>query len=359
MSSASTVRLIDMYMEEASAPLFFSGFFQSPPRNFHNTEKVELDIIRDSEDVAIVITDLSTGGRLNETSLYDNKAFTPPIYKEQGNISAFKMNQRQPGQNPFDDPQFAANATNQAFMIFRKLERKIRRAIELQASQIFQTGQLTLKDSGGNSLYTLDFAMKSTHKVTTTAWATDGSTGNPLADIASLGDVVRRDGKKIPNRLIFGSGGFTRFLANANVQNSLKLLGLNLGLLTPQSRGEGATFQGYIWIGNYRYEMWTYDGFYKDPGSGAQTPFIASNKVVMLTEGARYDLTYGAIPMFVQPDQRVMQFLPGRMSNSDRGLDLTTNAWITPDGENLTVSAGTRPLTIPTAIDTFGCLTVF
>jgi hypothetical protein len=46
------------------------------------------------------------------------------------------------------------------------------------------------------------------------------------------------------------------------------------------------------------------------------------------------------------------------MSSGDRGLDLTTNAWFTPDGEHLMVSAGTRPLTIPTAIDTFARLDV-
>jgi hypothetical protein len=46
------------------------------------------------------------------------------------------------------------------------------------------------------------------------------------------------------------------------------------------------------------------------------------------------------------------------MSSSERGLDFTTNAWFTPDGRHLKVSAGTRPLTIPTAIDTFARLNV-
>ena len=55
----------------------------------------------------------------------------------------------------------------------------------------------------------------------------------------------------------------------------------------------------------------------------------------------------------------VVTFLPPRISSSDRGLDLTTNAWITPDNKHVKVSAGTRPLTIPTAIDTYARLTVF
>ncbi len=39
---------------------------------------------------------------------------------------------------------------------------------------------------------------------------------------------------------------------------------------------------------------------------------------------------------------------------ADYSIDMTTNAWFTPDNKHLKVSAGTRPLTIPTAIDTFG-----
>ena len=42
--------------------------------------------------------------------------------------------------------------------------------------------------------------------------------------------------------------------------------------------------------------------------------------------------------------------VPGQMA------DVQLNAWITPDDETMMVQAGTRPLLIPTAIDTFGCL---
>lgn len=360
MSDKSTVRMIEMYMEEAEAPMFLSGYFQSPPQNFHTTEKVEIDVIRDQEDVAVVIQDLTGEARQNENDKYVNKAFTPPIYKEEGTINAFEMIKRQAGQNPFQDPNFAANATSQAFRIFRRLERKIRRAIELMASQVFQTGILTLKDSAGVTLYTLDFLMKNTHKVTTAAWAVDGSTGTPLADVSSLARVVRQDGKKNPYRLIFGSTAFDRFLANADVKTRLfsNFNSPNFAQLAPQTRGQGATFQGWVNINNYKFEMWTYDGWYKDPNGGTLTKYVADNKVIMLSDG-RYDLTYGAIPLIVPPDQRALPFLPARMTDSGQGLDLTTNSWVTPDGEHLRVSVGTRPLTIPTAIDTYGVLTVF
>jgi hypothetical protein len=37
-------------------------------------------------------------------------------------------------------------------------------------------------------------------------------------------------------------------------------------------------------------------------------------------------------------------------------MDIQMNAWITADGETMMIQAGSRPLFIPTAIDTYGCL---
>jgi hypothetical protein len=364
MSGASTSRMIEMYVEEAEAPMFLSGFFQSPPQNFHTTEFVELDIVREDEDVAVVITDLTVGANENEASTYTNKQFKPPIFKEKGTITAYDLMTRMPGQNPFEDPNFGANATLQAFGIFRKLERKIKRAIEIEASQVFQTGALTCIDSGGVARYTLDFVPKAAHMVTAgvtagygAAWLMNG-TGTRLADIALLAKSLRQNGKRQPKKLLFGSNAFELFKAGADVKEALNKTGQNTGELAPVTRGMGATFQGFIWTGHYRFEMWTYDGFYKHQQTGVPTPYIDDNNIIMLSDGARLDLSFGAIPMMRRPEASALPFLPGRISDGERGVDLTTNAWFTEDGEHLKVSAGTRPLTIPTAIDTFGRLKV-
>ncbi|MEC7520164.1 MAG: major capsid protein [Myxococcota bacterium] len=354
MSDATTKRMISAYMDDADAPMFLSGFFQSPPRNFHTTEMVEIDIERDDPEVAIVVTDLKAGGRKNEIGQYTNKGFTPPIFKEEGVITAFNLMKRRPGQNPFQDPNFLANATEEAFRLFRKLEKKIRRAIELQASQVLQTGVLTLINEDGVAAYTLDFQPKSTHFPA--AAATWAGASDKLLDLENLADVIRRDGKSQPRRLVFGQTALRRFLADSAVQARLDSRNMTVGSIAPETRGQGATFQGWVWIGHYRFEMWTYDGFYKHPQTGVLTPYVGTDNVIMLSEGSRLDLTYGAIPMIRGPETRALPFLPPRMSDGGLGLDLTTNSWFSPDGETLNVSAGTRPLTIPTAIDTFGCL---
>jgi hypothetical protein len=188
-------------------------------------------------------------------------------------------------------------------------------------------------------------------------WAADGTTGDPLDDLTKLAATLRRDGKQEPKRAIFGESAFQRFLANPKVQKVLESRRMEMIAIAPVSRGQGATFQGWVWLGHYRIELWTYDGFYRHPQTGDLTSYIDTNNLIMMGDG-RLDLTFGAIPMIVPPDQRALPFLPPRISSVSGGLDLTTNAWITPDGKHVMVSAGTRPLTIPTAIDTFARLKV-
>lgn len=186
MSGTTTTRMIRAYNQMAQPMLFLSGLFQSPPENFHTSEEVEIDIVRSDEDISIVIQDLSTGYRMNSEDLYTNKGFKPPIHKEAIPINSFDLIKRMPGQNPFEAPDFRANVITRMFNGMTKIERKIRRSIEVQASQVLQTGVVTLTDMNGNALYTLDYKPKASHFPTAgTSWAT--ATGaQKLADINSL-----------------------------------------------------------------------------------------------------------------------------------------------------------------------------
>ena len=359
MSDASTRHMIDMYMEEATPLMFLSGFFRTPDRNFYTSEEIEIDVRRSSEKIAIAVQDIKAGARENEATYYTNKSFIPPVFKEAGTINAYDLMKRRPGQIDFTDPNFAAAVTEDVFSIARILEDKIRRSIELMCSQVLQSGTVACIDETGTALYTLDFQMKATHKKTvTTTWAPDGTTGTPMTDLADLAGVVRRDGKVNPNKLIFGSSALQRFLANPQVKTLLDKQVLNLGALAPATRGQGATFYGFVWIGSYRFEIWTYDAWYEHPQTGVLTPYIAPDNVIMLSDQTRLDLSYGAIPRLMPPDPQIAAFLPSRMSNGEAGLDLTLNAWITENREHLKVTAGTRPLPIPTAIDGFARLDV-
>ena len=354
MSLKATKTMLAAYFQDAMPTMFLAGMFRTPAQNFHDTEEVEIDIERSGEDVATVITDITTGANLNNFDGFTNKTFKPPVYNEQAGINAFELLGREPGQNPFESTAFNAKAIMRAMRHFRKLEAKVRRAVELQASQVLQTGTLTLKDAKGADAYVLDYKPKATHFPTaSTTW---GQTGDSkIADLKALAEVLRSDGLSNPDRLVFGELAFSEFLKDEEVLTLLNNRRIELGAIAPETRGNGGTFQGFIWLGSYRFEMWTYNGRYKDPQTGASTRYWNTGKVGMQDSMARLDLSYGSIP-YIQRPSRQLAGLPARITSTAAGFGMTTNNWVDESGSNLNVSAGTRPLCIPTAIDTFGCL---
>lgn len=355
MSDLTTKKMLAAYENEPDPTLYLSGMFQSPRSNFHNSEEVEIDIIRSEENVSIAIQDLSTGARLNSEDLYTNKGFKPPVHKEAGPINAHKLLQRMPGVDPFMSVDFMANAIERGMRLGRKLQRKILRAIELQSSQVMTTGVVTLTDENGATVYSIDYKPKTAHFPTvSTIWSNTAST--KLADIQSLADVIRSNGYS-PDLLVMGEGSYEYFIQDSAVLARLdnRRVAGN-GIVALERMGNGGIFRGTIEIGNYHYDIYTYDGRYTHPQTGVSTKFLPDNKVIIRDSMGRLDATFGGIPRIGAPDPRLPAPLFSRISLPGQMLDLQNNAWITNDGETLWTQVGTRPLMIPTAIDSFGCL---
>lgn len=360
MSGSTTLRMLRAYISMAQPTLFLSGMFQSPPENFHSSEEVEIDIVRSDEDIAIVVQDLTTGYRANSEDLYTNKGFKPPIFKEKIALNSTDLLKREAGNDPFKDPKFRATLIQRMFRGMMKIERKIRRALELQASQVLQTGILTLRDSNGVALYTLDFKPKSSHFPTAgTAWDQAGATIVP--DLVALAEQIRDDGLEDPDQAIFGTKAFEVALKDDDFKARFDNRRIDLGTISPfKMNGKGGQFRGTLDMGNYKIDIWTYGGRYKDPQTGLKVQFVDPVKVILRASGGRLDATFGAIPnigaILNGGRGRLLPELPGRVSNAQGGMDLFTNAWLSADGEQLFGGIGARPLMIPTAIDTYGCI---
>jgi hypothetical protein len=345
--------MVRAYIQDAEPTLFLSSKFKSPPENFFNSEEVEIDIVRSEENVSIAIQDLSVGYRMNDMEVYTNKSYKPAIHKEAFAINAFDMIKRQPGNNPFEDPNFQATAMLKAFRGYRAVEKKIRRSIELQASQVLQLGIVTLVDADGNTVYTIDYKPKATHLITAgNAWNSGSQT--ILADLAGAAQVIRNDGLMDPDVLYMGGDAFEAALKDSGFAARFDNRRIDLGSIDPRTEvGGGGYFRGTVEIDNYKFDIYTYGGRYKHPQSGTITQYLTPANVVMRASAGRLDAMFGAIPRIVRPDARALPFMPGRISNAAGGMDLFTNAWVSDDGEQLFGGVGARPLMVPTAIDTF------
>lgn len=361
MSGLVTRRMIEAYYQEAEPVGFFASLFQLRPENVHSSEEVEIDIVRSEEDVSIVVQDLSTGYRMNSDDLYTNKSFKPPIHKEAVPLKAHDLLKRMPGENPFQEPNVRANIILRMFRGMRKVQRKIQRAIELQSSQVLQTGVVTLTDINGVALYTLDYKPKSSHFPTaSTSWAT-ATLAQKISDLTSLCDKVRTDGLASPDQLLFGATAWENLIQTSGFLDvRFDSARANLGAIAPMARqNNGSIYRGTLELGNYKLDVYTYDGRYKHPQTGVSTPFMHPGKVVVRASSGRMDATFGAIPnigALLNANGRLLPELPSRMTSVEGGMDLFTNVWLSPDGESLFGGVGARPLMVPTAIDTFGCL---
>ena len=358
MSDATTIRMISAYNSASPVTMFLSSLFSAAPENFHTSKEVEIDIQREDEDIAVALMNVSQGYRMNEFDKYTNKRFAPPVLKEAFPVNAFDLLDRQAGENPFETVDFQANAMIRVMKGSRQVQKKILRAIELQAAQVLQTGKITLSDFDGNDVYEIDYKPKASHFPTvSTDWNAGGA--DPAGDIEALAEEIRNDGLEDPNQLIMGVDAFENFIKNDDIQKRFDNRRIDLGAITPMANGGtgGGNFRGVVEIGNYKYDVWTYGGRYIDPETGDKVQYIDPNNVIVRSATGRLDATFGAIPRIVQPEQRVLGLMPERINEANSIGDIFLNAWVSDDGENLFGGAGSRPLMIPTAIDTYGCLT--
>jgi hypothetical protein len=344
--------------EQMRAPTsFLTRRFTVKPGGFSRSKKVAIDIQRYGEDVAVVIKQ-HTGPNLNDFKQLTTKEFTPPSYGEAVQLDIAELLNRSVGVNPYDAAgiEYGAQLTSTLMRGYMLINHKIERAVELQAAQILQTGQLSLTNAQGVIEYTLDFKPKATHFPTVgTAW-TNAATCTPLDDIEALAEVIRNDGQVDPDRITFGEAAMSNFMNSAQVQAALDNRRIELGEINPSERDSGATYRGRMWIGSYVYELWTYNGRYKDPVSGNPTRYVDANKVIVDSSNTRFDMLSTEVPMPFGVDPRVAAYLPGRMSDRAQQYDVTPNVYVTQDNRQIFGELLCNKLLAPVGIDGFGCL---
>ena len=349
---------ISVYTQMRSPSAFLSRLFTVKPGGIYNGGKVAIDVQRFGEDVAIVVTKC-TGPNLNDIDEFTTKELTPPSYGEAFPVDVCDLLDRMAGVDPFSAAYEAYSVQFMSIMAkgFMLVDDKIKRAVELQASQILQTGKLTLTNSAGTEVYNLDFKPKATHfPVVGTAWS-DTANADPLGDLQALAKVIRADGKIDCDMLIMGATALRNFLKNEEVKDNLDNRRYELGAIRPEMRDSGATFYGFVWVGTYRMEIWTYPDTFTNPETSLPQTYVDDEKVIMLSGRTRLDMTSARVPLPIAPDSRVASLMPGRMSSRAEGFDVTPNVYATPNGKQIMGELESRPLLVPVQIDGFGCLT--
>jgi len=330
----------------AVQPMFLQSLFGKSDSELilSQTEKVDIDIIRDNRKVAVDVIRGGGVGNTNFSNRFSAKEYTLPLYWEEAPITASMLNKRLPGLDPYQPADRMAALAYHASKIQAEQAMKIRRAIEAMAAEALLSGTVTLKNTDS-----LDFSRKVAHTVVPgTKW---DSTGNPITDIRALCDVIFQNGKMKPDTLIFGGAAWDSFIGNSNVTSYLDKRRIEPGRVSPTEVLSGATFQGRVWIGDYQLDLYTYNEFYLD-ASDTATPYVTTDSVIVMNRSAYLVKAFGAVevlPVFQDEYRRlgmpgVPQFQQGQ---------IVPFAYEKPPAA-LYAGVQSAPVVIPTAIDTVG-----
>ena len=365
MSVTETIQLVAPYMEEDDGPLALSSLFSVPADGIHNKDKVEFHIRRTSRLVALPQRDATTGYRMNGLKGFDIKTVKPTVYKEGLSVSADEVIAgRSLGRTPYESPAFMARVSEVVAPTVTEMIMMIKRAIEIQASQILTAGTVTLTDGTG-TVYSEDFQCLATHFPNASVAWTTSATAVPFTDIANLCDVIERNGKRKVRRAIVNSTGFddmkttTQFKngASGDYTGEIYKLDMEASPVYP-ALGNGAIFQGVLRIrGGRRIDLYVYDEWY-ETDAGVKTDYVGDAQCI-LEASPRLDATFGAINKFGIDSEAasVGQRITGRASMRDRLADLSYNMWFSDNREVFNFGVGTRPALAPITRDCFGCIT--
>jgi hypothetical protein len=146
-----------------------------------------------------------------------------------------------------------------------------------------------------------------------------------------------------------GSAAWDAFILHPKVTAYLDNRRIEAGLISPQFAAMGATFQGVIWVGDYRLEIYTYPQFYKPNETDPSVPYVPTDQVAVFDGTARMDKNFAAVEVLPEyqsqynelglsvPEMAAGQFTPLKYNRPPNAL---------------MVGAQSAPLLVPVAIDT-------
>jgi len=360
MANVATVKFLGAFDKMRKPLMFLSSFFKTERRDYFNSTSVEIHVRRHGQRVAVALQGMTSDPRWSDVDKHSVKVMTPYSYNEGFEVNGADVMNAGFGKTQYDEPSYMRDALLSFADNGVEKEYAIQRAVELQTSEILQTGTVTLIDSNGDTIGALDFKPKATHfPQVSVSWATI-ATATPLADMESLADVIRKDSGVFPSIAIMGGTAFGYALQTTEFQKALDNRRMNLGIIMPSEiNSDGAKYQGDVHLGSYRVEIWTYPESYDHIQTGVDTPYIALNNVVMLSPKSQFKLAYGGFPSpLAKPDPRVSTFLnvlPRRVSRSGF-VDLNPIVWCSEDGQSIKGAVRSRPLAYPVGIDEYGCI---
>jgi hypothetical protein len=340
---------------------FLSSFFVTTPRDIVNAESFKIDIRRGTKKIAPVISNITQIGGKIKKSIYTQKEFTPPILAVSSDFApgdltnkAFSMTEYESADEDYQ-VQLQTNISDS----MNEIENEMSMNPEYQASQILQTGAMTLYDDQGLPAFDISFSPKATHFPTVgTSWSDPAADMN--GDILSLYQVIKKDSGVNARNIVFGADALMNYIDGNDFAKVFDLQRVKSGEFDPNETNPDVNFLGDLLIGYKRFQCWLYEGEYQNPAAANDDllPFVEPDKVLLLPDGnspnVDFRTVWCTVPTITGVDPRFAGLVPSSMELSDR--QFTTRVWVEGSSDTLNVELKARPLSVPVSIDAFGCI---
>ena len=287
-----TKELAKVYKERISPKAFLRSFF---PVIEKGSKEISIEVQRGFEKVAVDVV-RGTEGNRNEFGKSTEKIFVPPFYREYFDATELDVYDKMFGDGEISSNMFGRFIDGVSEKMLT-LTNKIERAYEVQCSQVFETGIVTL-----NSNTNIDFKRKAASLVdaTSNTWAT--GTNSPYENLKAGADFLRTIGKASGGvfNVIMGETALEAFLENAIVQARADVRNYSLdGIREPQRNAVGAAYHGRTSAGSYTFDIWTYPESYTN-SSLVETAYMNAKKIVILPQNPDFNLVFAAVPQLIE-----------------------------------------------------------
>lgn len=317
------------------APFILNSFFRNIQTE--NSEEIHFDIDTRRPRLSPFVAPI-VAGKLVLDKGYTTKVFTPAYIKDKRIFDVNRPFRRTMGEqiggstNPMQRLQnaIASNLSDQINMLTRRQE--------VMAIETLRTGAITIT---GDQYATVNvnFGRDAALTITLSEGAKWGQSGvEPLDDVENWSLLVTEKSGSSVGNLVMDIEAWRLFSSSTKVQNLLDRF-RGSDKINPTVTGEGARYMGNI--GNF--DIYVYVGWYEHPDTGANTPYLPANTVLILGTDIDGTRAYGAI----RDEAAGFQAMP-----------YFSKSWADNDPSIRYLLLQSAPLTVPYRVNASACATV-
>lgn len=367
-NTANVTYFADMVMQRKRPKRGFLNFFESRPENVFDSLDVEFDIVKEKRLVAKA-KNRNSGATENGTEVFKNVSFIPPNYKESRPYNIANFNKRIAGETIYSDVERRAKLISKTAADIALLDDKISRAELLQATSVFQTGQIKFStDSLGVGLSDLDFECPTANFANLTGatgseyW--DDADADPIRDIEARMVQIEQESGYVVDNIVMGLSAQRYFARNTKIKDELDNRRVERGVLAFEER----RINGFQYWGTYNFngtnvDLWTYSDWYLDPADNSTTKsYVDTKKVIFIASEGDYQVYHAGVDVITDiNDTELAGIVPsGNIRNINDRIATSMYVSTYKGGENkgVMIEVQKNPLYVPRTNDSFGCMQV-